>query len=67
MKFVTPPALTANDVGCEALYARRRDRVRAGGVVTHLYLNGLGGTKYEVSIGKDASGKDVVTATPVGK
>jgi hypothetical protein len=36
-------------------------------VKAHLYLNGPGGTKYEVSIGKDASGKGVVTATPVGK
>ncbi|HME78634.1 MAG TPA: hypothetical protein VKI00_24190 [Mycobacterium sp.] len=36
-------------------------------VKEHLYLNGPGGTKYEVSIGKDASGKDIVTATPVGK
>jgi hypothetical protein len=36
-------------------------------VKEHLYLNGPGGTKYEISIGRDASGKDIVTATPVGK
>jgi hypothetical protein len=36
-------------------------------VKEHLYLNGPGGTKYEISIGKDASGKDSVTAKPAGK
>ena len=33
----------------------------------HLYLKGSDGTKFEISVGKDASGKDVVTATRVGK
>ena len=33
----------------------------------HLYLKGPDGTKFEISVGKDPSGKDVVTATPVGK
>jgi hypothetical protein len=33
----------------------------------HPYLNGPGGTKYEVSIGKDASGEVLVTVTPVGR
>jgi hypothetical protein len=33
----------------------------------HLYLKGPDGTKFEISVGKDASGKDVVAATPVGK
>ncbi len=33
----------------------------------HLYLKGPDGTKFEISVGKDASGKDVVTATRVGK
>jgi hypothetical protein len=33
----------------------------------HLYLNDPGGTKFEISVGKDASGKDVVTATRVGQ
>ena len=36
-------------------------------VKQHLYLNGPGGTKFEISVGKDASGKDVVTATPTNK
>jgi hypothetical protein len=35
-------------------------------VKEHLYLNGPGGTKYEIGINKDASGKDIVTA-PVSK
>jgi hypothetical protein len=34
-------------------------------VKQHLYLNDPGGTKFEISVGKDASGKDVVTATRV--
>ncbi len=36
-------------------------------VKQHLYLNGPGGTKYEISISKDANGKDIVAATPAGK
>jgi hypothetical protein len=36
-------------------------------VKEHLYLNGPDATKYEINIGKDASGKDIVTAKPVGK
>ena len=36
-------------------------------VKQHLYINGPGATKYEIGIGKDASGKDIVTANPVGK
>jgi hypothetical protein len=36
-------------------------------VKQHLYLNGPDGAKFEISVGKDASGKDVVTATRVGK
>ena len=36
-------------------------------VKQHLYLNGPDGAKFEISVGKDASGKAVVTATPVGK
>jgi hypothetical protein len=36
-------------------------------VKQHLYLNGPDGAKFEISIVKDVSGKDVVTATPVGK
>jgi hypothetical protein len=34
-------------------------------ITDHLYLN-KNGTKYEISVGKDASGNDVVTVTPVG-
>ncbi|WNG91079.1 hypothetical protein [Mycobacterium sp. ITM-2016-00318] len=33
----------------------------------HLYLNGPDGTKFEISVGKDASGQDVVTATRIGE
>lgn len=33
----------------------------------HLYLKAPDGTKFEISVGKDASGKDVVTATRVDK
>jgi len=33
----------------------------------HLYLKGPDGKKFEISVAKDASAKDVVTATPVGK
>jgi hypothetical protein len=33
----------------------------------HLYLKGPDGTKFEISIGKDPSGKDIVTATRVGQ
>jgi hypothetical protein len=40
------------------------DRITVG---KHLYLKGPDGTKFEISVGNDASGKDVVTATPVGK
>ena len=36
-------------------------------VKQHLYLNGPDGAKFEISVGKDASGKDVVTAARVGK
>ena len=36
-------------------------------VKQHLYLNGPDGAKFEISIVKGASGKDVVTATRVGK
>jgi hypothetical protein len=36
-------------------------------VKQHLFLNGPDGAKFEISIVKDASGKDVVTATRVGK
>lgn len=35
-------------------------------VKQHLYLNGPDGAKFEISVGKDVSGKDVVTATRVG-
>ncbi len=35
-------------------------------IANHLYLHGPGGTMFEISVGKDASGKDVVTATPDG-
>jgi hypothetical protein len=35
-------------------------------VKQHLYLNGPDGVKFEISVVKDASGKDVVTATRVG-
>ena len=35
-------------------------------IANHLYLHGPGGTMFEISVGKDASGKDVVTATPGG-
>ena len=35
-------------------------------ITDHLYLE-KDGTKFEISVGKDASGKDVVTATRVGK
>jgi hypothetical protein len=35
-------------------------------VKQHLYLNGPDGAKFEISVVKDASGKDVVTATRVG-
>jgi hypothetical protein len=34
-------------------------------ITDHLYLN-KDGTKYEISVGQDASGNDVVTVTPVG-
>jgi hypothetical protein len=34
-------------------------------VMNHLYLKNPDGTKFEISVGKDASGKDVVTATRV--
>jgi hypothetical protein len=33
----------------------------------HLYIKAPDGTKFEISVGKDASGKDVVTATRVDK
>ena len=33
-------------------------------ITDHLYLN-KNGTKYEISVGKDASGNHVVTVTPV--
>lgn len=36
------------------------DRITVG---HHLYLKGPDGTKFEISVGNDASGKDVVTAT----
>lgn len=36
-------------------------------VKQHLYLNGPEGAKFEISVVKDASGKDVVIATRVGK
>jgi hypothetical protein len=32
----------------------------------HLYLKDPDGMKFEINIGKDASGQDVVTATRVG-
>jgi hypothetical protein len=35
-------------------------------VKQHLYLIGPDGAKFEISIVKDASGKDVVSATRVG-
>jgi hypothetical protein len=35
-------------------------------VTDHLYLRGPGGTEFEINLGKDASGKDVVTATRAG-
>ncbi len=35
-------------------------------ITDHLYLN-KSGTKYEISVGKDASGNDVVTVTRVGR
>jgi hypothetical protein len=34
-------------------------------ITDHLYLNGPDGTTFEISVGKDANGKDVVTATRV--
>jgi hypothetical protein len=36
-------------------------------VKQHLFLNGPDGAKFEIRIVKDVSGKDVVTATRVGK
>jgi hypothetical protein len=36
-------------------------------VKRHLYLNGPDAAKFEISVGTDASGKYVVTATRVGK
>jgi hypothetical protein len=35
-------------------------------ITDHLYLHGPDGTMFEIRVGKDASGKDVVTATPAG-
>lgn len=35
-------------------------------ITDHLYLRGPGATMVEISVGKDASGKNVVTATPGG-
>ncbi len=35
-------------------------------VKQHLYLDGPDGVKFEISVVKDASGKDVVNATRVG-
>jgi hypothetical protein len=34
-------------------------------ITDHLYLNGPDGTTFEISVGKDANGQDVVTATRV--
>ena len=34
-------------------------------ITDHLYLNGPDGMTFEISVGKDANGKDVVTATRV--
>jgi hypothetical protein len=33
----------------------------------HLHLKGPDGTEFEISIGKDANGNDVLTATRVGQ
>lgn len=35
-------------------------------ITDHLYLHGPSGKLVEISVGTDASGKDVVTATPAG-
>ena len=35
-------------------------------ITDHLYLHGPGGTMFEIGVGKDANGRDVVTATPAG-
>jgi hypothetical protein len=35
-------------------------------ITDHLYLYGPGETVFGISVGKDASGKDVVTATRAG-
>jgi hypothetical protein len=35
-------------------------------ITDHLYLHGLGEMVFGISVGKDASGKDVVTATRAG-
>jgi hypothetical protein len=35
-------------------------------ITDHLYLHGSGGALFDIRVGKDASGKDVVTATPAG-
>jgi hypothetical protein len=34
-------------------------------ITDHLYLNGPDGTTFEISVGKNANGEDVVTATRV--
>jgi hypothetical protein len=36
-------------------------------ITEHLYLNGPDGTTFEVSVGKDANGKDTLILTPVGR
>jgi hypothetical protein len=35
-------------------------------ITDHLYLHGPTGSMFEISVGKDANGRDVVTATPAG-
>jgi hypothetical protein len=35
-------------------------------ITDHLYLHGPGGALFDINVGKDASGKAVVTATPAG-
>jgi hypothetical protein len=35
-------------------------------ITDHLYLHGPGGALFDIGVGKDASGKDVVTPTPAG-
>ena len=54
--------------GCKGGTTENVDTLNADTITVdqHLYLKGPDGTKYEISIGKDASGKDVVIATRAG-